>query len=358
MSAVHTYAPGTWYALAGTGWQALLPPGATDVAATWSRVEASDDADRLTALVGASLADLAADFAFAEADDDGVRVVVRGRATVVASGPHGTTTLAGTGVRTWREELVAGARRVSLLAPGAEPGAGVLPLAAGAVLADALDVVPGGPAPVRLPEPAAHEPTPVHEPTPTPEPAPADEPDYTVLAPTQGRAPGAVAPEPSAPPPPAELEDDDGETVLSSGLAELRHELAGLPDDVNVGKLSVPGARTPPPRSVRLSTGARVTLNRPVIVGRAPSVSRVAGPALPRLVTVPSPQQDISRNHLEVRQDGDSVLVTDLRSTNGVLLRAGDRAARRLHPGVPTVLGEGDTVDLGEGVTLALEPGS
>jgi len=111
-----------------------------------------------------------------------------------------------------------------------------------------------------------------------------------------------------------------------------------------------------PPR-LRLSTGLVVVLDRAVLLGRAPQVSRVTNAELPRLVTVSSPEQDISRTHAEVRVESDDVLVTDLHSTNGVLLTPYGEPASRLHPGEPTVLRPGAVVDLGEGVTFTVERG-
>ena len=68
-----------------------------------------------------------------------------------------------------------------------------------------------------------------------------------------------------------------------------------------------------------------------------------------------SPQQDISRSHLEVRPEGDTVVVIDLHTTNGsTLLRSGADPVR-LHPGEQTIVLSGDVVDLGDGVTVAFE---
>ena len=106
---------------------------------------------------------------------------------------------------------------------------------------------------------------------------------------------------------------------------------------------------------LRFSTGELVDLDRRVIIGRAPSVSRVSSSELPRLVTVPSPQQDISRSHAELRIEDWHVVVADLHSTNGTVLRAPDRPEQLLHPGQEMVIEPGWTVDLGDGVTVAVE---
>lgn len=153
-----------------------------------------------------------------------------------------------------------------------------------------------------------------------------------------------------------EDEDHDGMTVLTSDIVALRGQLPHL--DGGPGPLAVPSPHVRPPARVALSTGVVVSLERPVLIGRAPQVSRVSNAQLPRLVTVPSPTSDISRTHAQVRQDGDDVVVTDLHSTNGVLVTRPGAAPQRLHPGEPSVVVPGDLVDIGDGVTFTVEHGS
>lgn len=130
---------------------------------------------------------------------------------------------------------------------------------------------------------------------------------------------------------------------------------------------SLPPPPPPPPLAawpsrgrVRLSTGEAVDLDRPVIIGRRPRSSRTTGADMPRLVAVESPQNDISRNHVEISSDGETVVVTDLHTTNGtVLYRTGLLGSSadpvRLHPGEQTVVVSGDVVDIGDGITLSFE---
>lgn len=149
-------------------------------------------------------------------------------------------------------------------------------------------------------------------------------------------------------------DDHDGMTILSSDLAQIRDQLPTWSQDAVPGPFLAP---VPVPLSARLvlSTGLVVPLDRSVLLGRAPQVARVTNRELPRLVTVPSPNQDISRTHAEVRVDGEHVVVTDLDSTNGVhVSRAGD-GVRRLHPGEPSVVATDEVVDLGDGVTFTVE---
>ncbi|WP_345752258.1 FHA domain-containing protein [Microbacterium rhizophilus] len=111
---------------------------------------------------------------------------------------------------------------------------------------------------------------------------------------------------------------------------------------------------------IRLSTGETIELVRPVIVGRRPRSTRTAGADVPQLVAVESPQNDISRNHIEIGSDGETVVVTDLHTTNGtVLYRSGLLGASadpvRLHPGEQTVVVSGDVVDIGDGIRITFE---
>ena len=192
--------------------------------------------------------------------------------------------------------------------------------------------------------------------------------------PSQWSSPAAPTPTPSsalptsatAPTPPAEPtlstdlplgpEDHDGLTTLSADVDAIRRQLPPWAGDL-VPAPQAPVAPVPSARLV-LSSGLVLSLSRPVLIGRAPAVSRVANSEIPRLVTVASPNQDISRTHAEVRQDGDDVLVTDLMSTNGVLLLRPGAKPLRLHPGEPTLVEPGVVVDLGEGISFTTDHGS
>jgi hypothetical protein len=107
--------------------------------------------------------------------------------------------------------------------------------------------------------------------------------------------------------------------------------------------------------SVELSTGGIERLDQTLIVGRAPSASRVAGGNLPRLITMTTPNHDISRNHVEIVQQGDDVTVTDLHSKNGTMIVLPDQSPQKLRPGVPTTVIVGTIIDLGDGATLTVQ---
>jgi hypothetical protein len=211
---------------------------------------------------------------------------------------------------------------------------------------------PGAPAPISFvpgsSQTSIHEdaapPTAARVSVPAPEPQPAatdelpDDIEATIIRDTG--QPAAAVPG-----------DHDGETV---SLAEARR--------LREGRSSLPQPAAAPPRppvrilgQLRVSTGQLVLLDRPVIIGRRPRSARVAGTDAPHLVSVPSPEQDISRNHVEVRAEGDSMIATDLNTTNGTtLLRRGAEPVR-LHPAEPTMLIVGDVLDLGDDVRVSVE---
>lgn len=146
------------------------------------------------------------------------------------------------------------------------------------------------------------------------------------------------------------LGDHDGETVAVADIRAMRAAERETFESTD----GVP-ARRPARGRIVLSTGRTVELERPVVIGRRPKSVRTSGSELPTLVAVDSPDQDISRSHVEIRAEGEHVLVTDLDTTNGtVLLRAGQEPVR-LHPGEPTMVITGDVLDIGDGVTVAFE---
>lgn len=163
----------------------------------------------------------------------------------------------------------------------------------------------------------------------------------------------APADAPPVPPLPAQG-DHDGATISAAELRALRQQPSA--DETPTAVLPVAGASEGPTVGrLRVSSGQVVTLDRTVIIGRRPRSTRASGANLPHLIAVESPQQDISRSHLEVRPEGDTVVVIDLHTTNGsTLLRPGADPVR-LHPGEQTLVLTGDVVDLGDGITLAFE---
>jgi hypothetical protein len=224
----------------------------------------------------------------------------------------------------------------------------------------------GAPSPSSAPYPGpAPQPAPPYQPAPSAEPAEAHEPapasahsgppsgqQWTVQLPGTPVAPVAVvgpAPVPAA----------DVPTILARSCAyghantPVRSTCAVCGGGLNPQAEVVP---RPSLGRVVLSTGDVVELEQPVVFGRYPQAHVVTAQAqAPRLVTVPSPSQDISRSHLEVRLEGWNVLLVDLTTVNGTTLLRPGQPPRRLHPQEPTLVVSGDVADLGDGVRLTFE---
>ncbi|MFN8168385.1 MAG: FHA domain-containing protein [Candidatus Nanopelagicales bacterium] len=97
-----------------------------------------------------------------------------------------------------------------------------------------------------------------------------------------------------------------------------------------------------------------IPLDGPSILGRRPAVDKVMD-VVPRLVTVPSPDQDLSRSHVKVTLEGWHVLVTDLDSVNGTSITLPDGEPQRLRPEQPAMILPGTVVTLAETVTYVFE---
>ncbi|MGJ3192348.1 FHA domain-containing protein [Paenarthrobacter sp. FR1] len=106
---------------------------------------------------------------------------------------------------------------------------------------------------------------------------------------------------------------------------------------------------------MRVSTGELIDLDQSLIIGRQPSVSRVQGGTMPRLVQVESPGGDISRSHVEVRLEGWHVMLCDLKATNGTVLIREGQAPRRLAQNEMAILLDGDIAELGDDISLRFE---
>jgi hypothetical protein len=153
----------------------------------------------------------------------------------------------------------------------------------------------------------------------------------------------APAPEPAG--------DHDGHTVLTSDIAKLRAERKAKRGAVTQTPAAPPASRV----FLALSSGTREPLTQPILVGRSPSVSQVSGGQMPRLLTVGTPDQDISRTHVRFVLEGGTVVVTDLHSRNGTLVVLPGKEPQKLRAGEPTSVITGTVVDLGGGVTLTVE---
>lgn len=179
--------------------------------------------------------------------------------------------------------------------------------------------------------------------------------------------------------------DHDGQTVMSGDVQRDLAPAAAAPLESRpptgpmvLARLCLHGHANPPSRSqcsacgallnseprevgrprlgiMHISSGESVELDHSLIIGRQPSVSRVMGGAMPRLVQVKSGNDDISRSHVEVRLDGWDVLLVDLKATNGTVLVREGQAPRRLSQGEQAILLNGDIAELGDGISLLFD---
>lgn len=67
-----------------------------------------------------------------------------------------------------------------------------------------------------------------------------------------------------------------------------------------------------------------------------------------------SPNREVSANHLELSSEGEVLIAKDLHSTNGSVVHLPDGSRRRLSGGAAMAVPVGATIDLGDGVLIAV----
>lgn len=404
-----SYRRGDWFGIFGSGATVLLPASEkARVPDLWVLVDDGAGFDRLLdALVGGGLSGLPAFVLVGH--EQPTRVVVRGAATAALTLADGTTEeLDGTTAATWVERSVPDLAALSLRVAdavdesdlpiedglvrvarvdqppyvawvGEQPDEEAAPVVAAEVEDDVAaeegeDDVATGVIPVDAPMPeAAMSPEPMPEASMVEEPMP----EASVAEEPMPEAPGALPPPPPSggdapwgppvdapagpppsflPPPPAAEPlapvDHDGLTRAGSWDPDkYARQHPGIP-----GQPPAPSVTAEPVARLQFSNGETVDVDRAVLIGRAPEARRFTSTEQPRLVTVPSPQQEISSTHLEVRPgsgaDHGSAVVTDMGSTNGTVLQQPGLPPEDLQPGLPVQLLPGAVIDLGDGVTI------
>jgi hypothetical protein len=176
---------------------------------------------------------------------------------------------------------------------------------------------------------------------------PAAEPDPAVVDLATEQLAVADLPDSAAP-----ASDHDGATRSGEwNPGEFARQQPGIP-----GQPQAPSITSRPVARLSFSSGETIEVDRAVLVGRAPEARRFTSTEQPRLVTVPSPNQEISSTHLEIRPgsgaDHGSAVVTDMGSTNGTVLVQPGLPAEDLQPGIAVQLIPGAIIDLGDGVTI------
>jgi FHA domain len=327
-----SYRAGDWFAIFGDRATVLLPPGEkARVAALWQLLDdGADFDDALDAVLAGGLRALPGLVLLGESGDE-TRILVRGPARAVVTGPEGDVRLDGSGATTWVERSVPGVTRLLVDVSGDDADhvgrAGRAGEGGGADGVDELRIDGGLARVSRI-----------------------DQPPY--VGPAVEAQPEVVAPEVVAP----AYDDDETQAIA---LADAPSSAAPSEDDAAADRVTERLAEDAAPRPVArldFSTGDRVDVDRVVLVGRAPEARRFAAGEQPRLVTLASPHQEISSTHLEVRPgtgpDEGWAVLTDLGSTNGTWLVQPGGEAEELRAGLAERLRPGALIDLGDGVTI------
>ena len=97
-----------------------------------------------------------------------------------------------------------------------------------------------------------------------------------------------------------------------------------------------------PDWSIRLDDGRVLALDRPILIGRDPAAQPDAVP-----LALADGTRSVSKTHARVEVSDGVVLVTDLHSTNGVVI-VSDGEPETCRPGVPTVVPTRATVRFGD----------
>ncbi|GAB2461689.1 hypothetical protein GCM10027029_25130 [Conyzicola lurida] len=161
---------------------------------------------------------------------------------------------------------------------------------------------------------------------------------------------GTLPPLASAPPSAPLIDTPLIDTPLIDTAAQQIGDTAPMPDSVVVEPLAARyGFRVG-------ESGRTVLLDAVVYLGRAPTSPRIQHGLIPKLVRVPSPRGEVSGTHLEIRQLGASIVVTDLRSTNGSVVAVPGSVARALRQGESMVVTPGTLVDIGDGNVIEILP--
>ena len=400
-----TYVPdagGEWIAaVRGT---TILLAGATsshDVLALWPHLIHPDPAAAVLDHVTAGGVSATPPFALVVRDPASAStlVVVRGPISVRV----GDVEVDGAGVTTWTERVlpggevvVAGARGVAVAPIASGVGSGPFPIVEGIVSASEVrssgveavavppapvdertvardgaseqtmvpdeDTVVGVSVPVRpFTAPAGRVATQERIETPTDDPltAPAAPSTLTIGTPPPSAHSATPASStrstPMNPPDPSVVEpagDHDGLTIASDDIRRLREARAASAPAAGNANATQPDPGATEQVGLRMPDGTIEPVVDAVVIGRAPTIGKLSGGSVPRLVVIGAGDPDISRSHLRVAIEGGTVVVTDLDSRNGTHVVAPGRPPVKLRPAEPTPVLTDTVIDLGGGWSI------
>lgn len=167
----------------------------------------------------------------------------------------------------------------------------------------------------------------------------------------------AIAPRPTL----GDTARHDRRALLAALTAEAAARAATPPAPRAATPPAPPAAATPPPPTaftLVFSTGESIRVHGPGLVGRNPQPAD--GERVDYLVQLIDPQRSVSKTHLAFDVDGDTLSITDRRSSNGTRLvtppdldaAPGDPSARprsiELEPGMRMPVPRGSRVGIGD----------
>lgn len=161
----------------------------------------------------------------------------------------------------------------------------------------------------------------------------------------------AASPPPRTSPPPAPVEQSAFDTNV---LGDLGRRAASLTRHRTEPPATAPTPETAGAAAFRVGDRAPERVDAPVYVGRQPRSPRVTGPILPRLVRVDSPSREVSATHIELRPTPHGLVLTDLQSTNGTVVRQPGSGVRRLESGESLPVAPGTLIDIGDGNVIEI----
>ena len=142
-------------------------------------------------------------------------------------------------------------------------------------------------------------------------------------------------------------------SIASGAAASPRGASRGVSRGASRGVEGERSSHTAVRWAVRVrGTTAVVPLDAPVVVGRRPSAQRVPEHPPPRRVVIPADRRDVSGRHARLEQLGDTLVVSDLGSSNGIVVHWSSGSRSRLRPGESVALLPDAVVVLGDGVEL------
>lgn len=153
----------------------------------------------------------------------------------------------------------------------------------------------------------------------------------------------------AAPPPAPALRRNQEVTAIPD--VEISAPALPAPPSLGLGlDLGAPPVPSAVP-ALHLPDGSREPLDVALVIGRAPALP-AGGPAS-RAVRMRG-DGDISRTHARVAVEGGTVLVTDLGSRNGTIVRIPGRAPLKLRRHEPTPVLVGTVIDFGGGAEVTV----